>query len=249
MPPRAMNGPTETAHSRRSCIAIVESAVSLGNRRLEIAEAPDIAFVAHEGAGRHLARCIRRRKSARLLDVMPRRAIALSRCTARTASSDRPPIEGADGGRETAAKRLWCHRDAHLLKPFTGVRACRATLPSPPSSSVAGCMAAGCAASGRRSRRASTSGASRITVLRSCCTSRSTNRRRSALRAEWGVQSLACGKRCPGCPPHARERARLLPDSDSIGEAKWIRSHPMACSSRPRIRASLRRHEPDILLR
>ena len=100
-------------------VAIVESAVSLGDRKLEIAEGPeiaDIAFVAHEGIGAiSLDTFVAAERE--LLDVMPNGQLRFA-------------LYGADGAlkpvanpRLTAAgkpaKCLWCH-ETHLLKPFYG---------------------------------------------------------------------------------------------------------------------------------
>jgi hypothetical protein len=97
----------------------VESAVSHGNRLVEIADGAalaDIAFLAHEGAGA-ISQNTFLAEEHELLDVMPNGQLRFA-------------LYGADGALKTAADRtltragkpskcLWCH-ETHLLRPFQG---------------------------------------------------------------------------------------------------------------------------------
>jgi hypothetical protein len=111
----------ERARANRSFaaerVAIVESGVSLGSRRLEIAEGAtlaDIAFVAHEGTGA-ISQDTLVPEERELLDVMPNGQLRFA-------------LYGADGALKPVAdpkltaagkpaKCLWCH-ETHLLRPF-----------------------------------------------------------------------------------------------------------------------------------
>jgi hypothetical protein len=100
-------------------VAIVESAVSHGNRLVEIAQASalaSIAFVAHEGTG-SIQQGTFEPKERELLDVMANGQLRFA-------------LYGEDGELETAADRvltgagkpskcLWCH-EIGLSRPFKG---------------------------------------------------------------------------------------------------------------------------------
>jgi hypothetical protein len=113
----------EGAHANRAFaperVAVVESAVSHGDRLLEIGEGPsvaNIAFIAHEGTG-SISQDTFVAEERELLDVMANGQLRFA-------------LYGADGALEPAAnhtltpagkpgKCLWCH-ETHLLRPFKG---------------------------------------------------------------------------------------------------------------------------------
>lgn len=99
--------------------AVVESAVSHGNRLVEIGEGTtiaDVAFIAHEGSGT-LSQDTFLPKERELLDIMKNGQLrfAMYDADGRLKPAAAPKL--TEAGKPT--KCLWCH-ETHLLRPFKG---------------------------------------------------------------------------------------------------------------------------------